>query len=243
MCTVTYIPAKEGIFITSNRDEQQGRPPALPPQLYPGRRGRLLFPKDTLAGGTWFALHERGSVLVLLNGAGLKHTPQPPCRKSRGLILLELADSPHSVEEFKKLNCSDIEPFTLILLEEGDLYEGFWDGREKLLRALDSTCPHIWSSVTLYDPAAIRKRKKWFEKWLQDNSSPDSDSVVQFHSGSGDGDPHNALLMNRDDKIFTVSITCLQLTDRCARMFYKDIQEGNTFTRELLLTTRTPAAL
>ncbi|HTI09979.1 MAG TPA: NRDE family protein [Puia sp.] len=242
MCTVTYIPAKDAAFITSNRDEQQGRPPALPPEVYEGKTGRLLYPKDTAAGGTWFAVHENKSVLVLLNGAGQKHTPHPPYRKSRGLILLELADSEQILTDFKKLNLSNIEPFTLILLEEGSLYKCHWDGLNGTSRPLDASLPHIWSSVTLYDPPAIQKRKRWFEEWLLGYPNPDPENVMQFHHCSGDGDPHNDVLMNRDNQVLTVSITSLQLTAGLAHMSYHDIGGDKVFKKQLSLTHRIPAA-
>ena len=34
MCTVTFIPTKEGCIITSNRDEKIAREKAIPPQSY-----------------------------------------------------------------------------------------------------------------------------------------------------------------------------------------------------------------
>ncbi|MES1160265.1 MAG: NRDE family protein [Bacteroidota bacterium] len=238
MCTVTYIPVKNTTFITSNRDEQRGRPPALAPECYQGKTGRLLYPKDSAAGGTWFVVHENGTVGVLLNGACQKYTPQPPYRMSRGLILLELVDSPNVMDNFKNLNLNNIEPFTLILLEAGGLYEGRWDGSKTTARPLDASQPHIWSSVTLYDPPVIHQRKRWFEEWLQDYPNPDRENVGQFHRFSGDGDPHNDVLMNRDNKMLTVSITSLQLTAGHARMSYQDIAADKSFEAQLPLTKR-----
>lgn len=236
MCTVTYIPSKDGAFITSSRDEQQGRPPALVPEGYTGQTGRLLYPKDTLAGGTWFAVHEKGTALVLLNGARQRHIPQPPYRKSRGLVLLELADNWQILSAFNCLNLKNIEPFTLILLEEGTLFECHWDGTGKTVKPLDATLPHIWSSVTLYDPPVISQRRQWFEQWLEGYPVPDPENVLQFHCFSGDGDPYHDVLMNRDGKVLTVSITSLHLTANHARMSYLDIRTpGHIATRDLML--------
>jgi len=256
MCTVTYIPAKDGVYITSNRDEQGGRPSAAEPAIVAGRTGRLLFPRDTRAGGSWFVVHERGAVLVLLNGAGERHIPQPPYRKSRGLILLDLAESLDSFFEFKMVNLNGIEPFTLILLENGCLYECRWDGVEKAHRPIDVAIPHIWSSVTLYDPAIRQKRREWFDTWLQDNPAADQEKVLQFHQFAGGGDSNLDVLRSRrnllkdsgekltngKEGLLTVSVTSLQIADGNARMQYLDILSGSACNRELLFTQRgTPA--
>ena len=230
MCTVTYIPAKDGVYITSNRDEQQGRPPAAEPAIIAGRTGRLLFPKDTQAGGSWIVVHEKGTVGVLLNGAGERHIPHPPYRKSRGLILLDLADSLDSLFEFKTLNLNGIEPFTLILLENGCLHECQWDGVEKVHRPIDAALPHIWSSVTLYDPAIRQQRREWLDEWLQDNPVPGQEQVLGFHRFTGGGDPRYDVLMNREEGLLTVSITSVQIMDGEARMQYLDVLSGASLT-------------
>ena len=90
MCTVTFIPAKDRIYLTSNRDEKHWRTAALPPAAYEFDSGKMLFPKDGDAGGTWVAAHENGNAIVFLNGGLVAHVPNPPYRKSRGLILLDL---------------------------------------------------------------------------------------------------------------------------------------------------------
>src|SRR5215207_9549701 len=100
MCTVTCIPAGDKIFITSNRDEKHWRSNALPPAVYAATSGNLLFPKDGDAGGTWIAAHENGNAIVFLNGGFIAHTPKPPYRKSRGLVLTNLIDRPEPFISF-----------------------------------------------------------------------------------------------------------------------------------------------
>jgi uncharacterized protein with NRDE domain len=51
---------------------------------------KLFFPKDTDAGGTWIVMKENGDAAVLLNGAFINHTAEPPYRLSRGIILLDI---------------------------------------------------------------------------------------------------------------------------------------------------------
>lgn len=236
MCTVTYIPVGESVFITSNRDEHGRRAPALYPEVYAGSTGRLLYPKDGQAGGSWFAVHGRGHVLVLLNGGFTRHIPQPPYRRSRGLVLLELTDSPGPLHSFQFMVLDGIEPFTLILVEEGKLYECRWDGKEKHLLQPAPDQPYIWSSATLYEPGVSQKRGQWFEQWLLANPRPDQDDILRFHQFTGDGDSRNDLLMNRDGLLLTVSITAVRYSREGASMRYLDMAGRQEVGKTLLFT-------
>lgn len=236
MCTVTFIPVGDKIFITSNRDEKHWRSNALPPAVYPCTSGNLLFPKDGDAGGTWIAAHENGNAIVFLNGGFIRHTPQPPYRKSRGLILLDLLNTPNPVMGFKSMPLNEIEPFTAIMWSLGELFECRWDGQQKHTTRLSVTQPHIWSSATLYDEAVAEKRKNWFKKWLKQSAGagqPSPEDILHFHQFTGDGDTHNDLRMNRDGQVFTVSVTLLALTDEMTQMRYLDLKNNAAFTQNL----------
>ena len=233
MCTVTFIPAGDKLFITSNRDEKHWRSSALSPAVYAGKTGNLLFPKDGDAGGTWIAAHENGNAIVFLNGGFVRHTPEPPYRKSRGLILLDLIDSPDPAAGFKTLPLHQIEPFTAVLWSTGRLVECRWDGTRKYATELPVSKPHIWSSATLYDEAVVEKRKSWFNKWLKQHKQPSRDNILHFHQFTGDGDTHNDLRMNRNGQVFTVSVTLMALTDEMTQMHYLDLKNNTTFTQQL----------
>jgi len=235
MCTVTYIPGRDSVLLTSSRDEHYGRPAATPPLVHAGAGGNLLFPKDTRAGGSWFAVHEHGHALVLLNGAGVKHISSGPYRMSRGLILLELADCQRPAARFDSICLKGIEPFTMVILEEGQLHECCWGGATKYHGRPDSRQAHIWSSVTLYGPGTVRKRREWFAAWLAAYPSPDQHDVLQFHLSAGEGDKRNDLLMERAEGIRTVSITSLMQTGTEAAMRYLDIPGGGSFTNRFLM--------
>jgi hypothetical protein len=204
------------------------------------RTGNLLFPKDGKAGGSWFAIHENGQTLILLNGAETRHHPQPPYRQSRGLILLELADSNSPLQSFRKIDLAGIEPFTIILLEDGRLHECRWDGNRKYHKNSDAITPHIWSSVTLYSPGIIARRRQWFEDWMDKNPNPGPEEILQFHRFNGDGDKANAILMNRDDRLLTVSITALQLDSKKAGLCYFDLASDQSFRQDLVLKKANP---
>lgn len=225
MCTVSFVPVREKFIITSNRDEKITRENAVRPQpsMYKGQK--LFYPKDGDAGGTWIVMKENGDAAVLLNGAFLCHTAEPPYRMSRGIILLDIFSTERPSVTFTKIDLSDIEPFTLVLLENNCLYEFRWDGTEKYYRQLSINRSYIWSSATLYDGFAARKREHWFVSFLNKHPMPTQQDIINFHRFTGDGDKKNDLLMTRDGLYSTVSITSILLTKDRASMKYLDIKK------------------
>lgn len=242
MCTVTFVPTANGIYLTSSRDEHYKRSKALPPQFYYRNGYELIFPKDPDAGGTWIALRNKKEAAVLLNGAFLKHLPEPPYRKSRGIVLLDVLAYSDPVIGFNTLLLSGIEPFTLILLSEGKLTECRWDGKEKHQQQLDINTPRIWSSVTLYDETVIKQREAWFKQWFQGIEELNTEEMMHFHQFAGDGDSRNSVLMNRDNQMSTVSICSLFIGKGQSRIRYRDVQSmtdlQHTFSHERHYTAK-----
>lgn len=234
MCTVTYIPVKDTVFLTSNRDEKNWRSPALVPEIFDFSSGRILFPKDGDAGGTWIAAHENGNVVIFLNGGLQAHIPAPPYRKSRGVILLDLIDHSTPYNSFLAINLNNIEPFTAIILDNNNLFECRWDGKTKHFKDLDKNAPYIWSSVTLYNDTIIEKRNNWFNDWLNKNSEPSQEDILNFHQFTGDGDSHNDLKMNREGKVYTVSVTSIASSNTSLSMKYLDLQNNEQHLKELI---------
>lgn len=230
MCTVTYIPHKDKIFLTSNRDEKHSRADAIAPKGYAFSTGKIFFPKDAQANGTWIALHENGNAMVLLNGGFQKHELVYPYRKSRGLVFLDVMDSEWLLDKYKTIVLENIEPFTLVMYREGELYECRWDGTKKYITEKDTAVPHIWSSVTLYDEETTERRKKWFEQFLQRNAAPEMDDIFHFHHFGGEGDETNDIRMNRDGFLYTVSITGIKLDAEKAFLKYIDLKNEQSYT-------------
>jgi len=227
VCTVSFIPSNGKFFITSNRDERLSRKTAISPGMVDYNGQKLFFPKDTDAGGSWIVMKENGDAAVLLNGAFINHTAEPPYRLSRGIILLDIISTNKPSVTFAKINLQDIEPFTLILLENKSLYEFRWDGSEKFYKQLNINMSYIWSSATLYDGFVIKKREQWFASFLNDHPTPTQRDILNFHRFTGDGDKQNSLLMTRDGMYTTVSITSILLTKDRGCIEYLDIS-GNT---------------
>jgi hypothetical protein len=227
MCTVTFIPAGTGFFLTSNRDESKSRGSAVPPRIYREGVVDLIYPRDADAGGSWIAMKEEGSAGVLLNGAFHKHLRKPPYRASRGVILIAVMGSAEPLQQFRGMDLTEIEPFTLVLLVGSKLWDCRWDGTRKHIVAINSKRPHIWSSATLYDERTAKERTRWFERWYQERDRIDAEDVVTFHKTAGDGDVRNSLVMNRDNKHSTVSVTTIVRKKGQASMMYYDLRTGD----------------
>ena len=232
MCTVTFVPNSRTVLLTSSRDEQNARAAAALPDIVQYTSGRILYPADGRAGGTWIACHENGNAMVLLNGGFHKHELQPPYRKSRGLVFLEIFDHSTPSENFSRVSLDNIEPFTLVIWEQGLLTEARWDGKKKHVSQLDASIPHIWSSVTLYDAGVRSKRETWFANWLSHTPTPSQQDVLRFHHFGVDGDAANNLLMSRNGLLQTVSITSILLSENTSEMHYRDLLAGLTSVHE-----------
>ena len=207
MCTVSFVNVNDTIIITSNRDEKVIRPSAIPPKEYTINGKNLIFPKDPKAGGTWFVVDANGTVLVLLNGADKKHKVALPYRKSRGLIVLDIISKVSPKDFWDEIDLENIEPFTLVLFQNMELFQLRWSGKEKETIPLDIHKNHVWSSSTLY-PAAIReKRTNWFYTFLDVNPEISEMEMLRFHRYTEEKNQENGLVINRNNEMKTLSIT------------------------------------
>lgn len=239
MCTVTFVPSGTGVIITSNRDESALRPWAAMPAWEARRNSRIFFPKDGLAGGTWIGVQEGGPVMVLLNGAFVRHEHRPPYRRSRGLVFLDILDAPHPREALEAIALEGIEPFTVLLWMASSFTEMRWDGSRRYLKPLDASQPGIWSSASLYDPEVVQKREAWFAAWRNDHPVPTVEELKLFHLFTGDGDPENDLLMNRGGGLRTISIASIGWQPEKAVFGYSDLLSGTQSETEIPFIKRT----
>ncbi len=207
MCTVSFVASNGKTIITSNRDEKVIRPNAVEPKNYLVNNKNIIFPKDPKAGGTWFAVDESGTIVVLLNGASEKHKHEPHYRKSRGLIVLEIISSASPKDFWDVINIERIEPFTLVLFQDNELFQLRWDGKDKDCISLDTKKNHVWSSVTLYPKDIRENRADWFHSFLDSNSIVSETEMLHFHRHTENDNPENGLVINRKDELKTLSIT------------------------------------
>ena len=227
MCTVTFIPRSFSEFIlTSNRDESPIRL-TIPPTIYNVDEVALLFPKDKVAGGTWFGVSEQQRLICLLNGGFNAHKRAENYRMSRGLIVTNLLASENAVAEIEAYDFMGIEPFTIIMVDwkkELQLYELVWDGRSKHLSEKPLT-PHIWSSSLLYSEEMKKKREAWFSDFIFNNLHPSETEILEFHKLAGEGSLETNLVMDRGF-VKTKSITQYSKSEKPA-MRYEDLQTQN----------------
>jgi uncharacterized protein with NRDE domain len=229
MCTVSFVRVNDAVIITSNRDEHIQRENAAAPGFHQLQNKKIIFPKDTMAGGTWFAAADNGVVAVLLNGAFQKHIAQPPYRKSRGLVLLEIIEADHPLFFFKTLSLDNIEPFTIVLYQPGLLHELRWDGNDKHEKALDITGNYIWSSSTLYSDEVIEHRKNLFERFIHSAGAVTAETVHDFHA-SNNGDTENGFVISRQTGMKTFSITQAVVQSDAVNFSHADLLEEKRYT-------------
>ena len=224
MCTVSFIRLENNDFIlTSNRDEAPDRY-THPPQLYKLDDHYLLFPKDSRAGGTWIGISDMNRLVCVLNGAFVKHKRTPPYATSRGQIAKELLLTKDVQQTIKELELSDVEPFTMIIIDwsqELKVTEFVWDAEEKHLAELDEQ-QRIWSSSPLYDSTMKTARQQWFKNFI-DSNPVEPESIWKFHHEAGAGNSNYGVIMDRLN-VKTTSITQVSKSDMEISMLYEDLQ-------------------
>jgi len=212
---------------------------AIPPASYFMPNGKLIFPRDADAGGSWIAMHENGNAAVLLNGAFEKHISNPPYRKSRGVIFIKMLSVKKPVENLQLMDLKGIEPFTIIVLDNNILFECTWDGKICCCKQLEKEKPHIWSSVTLYEKEIVEKRERWFAQFLHQHPVPNRDEILHFHRFAGDEDAANNLKMNRNGVYSTVSVTAMAVYQNKGSMKYLDLKNGEEYETQIKFVTAT----
>ncbi len=209
MCTVTYIPrGNREYLLTSNRDENSQRSS----ETFSSRQlngQEILFPVDPVSGGSWIVVSDSARIGCILNGAFEKHHHDPPYARSRGLVLLDYIQSENIKNFVSQYQFEDIEPFTLIACEQMKLWEFRWDGAKSHLVPCDPGRTHIWSSSTLYDETAKNLRNEWFNEWLSQCPNPGIQDLFHFLRFGGTQDRQIGFVMNRQDRVQTLSITAI----------------------------------
>lgn len=214
MCTVSYIPLKNGYILTSNRDENPDRSTMLPQQQQLSNGETIVAPIDASKRGTWIATNTKNKTACLLNGAYIKHQRSLPYKRSRGHYVIE-AFMHYTFSKFvMRVDLDKIEPFTLVFIENETLQVLVWDGNKKHYNTLDSNTPQLWSSSTLYTEEEHQKKELFLKNTLN-RSSPDKTQLLNIH-GLKENTP---FILNRPHTK-TVSIAQVTAVDNSITLDY-----------------------
>jgi len=235
MCTVSFVNSEGRIFITSNRDENIIRPSAIPPKNYTVKGKNVIFPKDPKAGGTWYIVDEEGTVLVLLNGAEENHERKSSYRKSRGLIVLELMSENSPKDFWEQIDLENIEPFTLVLFQNNQLFQLRWNGTNKEKLVLDPNKKHIWSSSTLYSVSVRKERADLFYAFLENKGLLSETDMYQFHRYADQENTENGLVINRNGETKTLSITQSIIEKNKVAILHYDLITNEDFSTSFII--------
>lgn len=228
MCTVTYVPKKDGFIFTSNRDEQPERK-TIAPKYYQESKIDLFFPKDEIAGGTWIGLSSQNRLVCLLNGGVVYHNPKIKFPKSRGVVVKHLLMVNDVLKTMQEIDLEGVAPFTLVVVDwkqEHKIYELIWCRNQKQIKELSTNDKYIWSSSTLYTEQMKAERKEWF-------AGLDSDkiSVLAFHQNEKLGNVETSPKMKREI-VETVSTTLIEKNKEHLQVEYHNYVQNkvNSYT-------------
>jgi hypothetical protein len=237
MCTVTFVPATNGCFLTHNRDEKLSRSIGTPPKVYANNGVKIAHPTDPDAKGTWFAINEFGFAACILNGAFYNTKLESNYTISRGLILLQIISNHTPQSIFNNINLSNVAPFTLIITNGSLLYDCRWDGTKKYIKQLTTTKNYIWSSTTLFTEAQHNIRKQWFANFCAKNKNAiTQQKILHFHSYTNPGKAADNLIMAIENSHRTFCITNATISQNQAELVFDNL-DAQPLHKTLILKT------
>jgi hypothetical protein len=238
MCTLTFIPQKDGFLFTVNRDESPQRA-ASDPIIKQYNGHKLWLAPEPISGSSNLVVNiETGRVVVLLNGGFVHHNHKPPYRKSRGVVVLEAFEAISLKNMFETYQFEGIEPFTLVMFDRDNLGELRWDGNKVHFAEKDIFTPQIWSSAMMYRGKWQQERERWFHEFLIENPQPTNENLLWFHHSGGAHDPENGLVMNRMNMVRTVSVSQITIESNHCKVFLHDLMQEKEFSSEYILNQR-----
>jgi hypothetical protein len=217
MCTVSFLPTRQGFMLAMNRDEQVSRPRALAPRRHWTGTRASLYPSEA-GGGTWIGVSDAGLCLALINWYAKPQRDRALC-VSRGIIIPHLlaAESLKEVAAmFADLPLAKINPFRLIAAssKERQLREWRWDGKRLTCSRFGWKRRHWFSSG--YDEALTNKKRAAVVRAI---ARPTQAGLRKLHQSHLPAEGPFSICMHRTDAR-TVSYTQIVTTKSGAAMRY-----------------------
>jgi hypothetical protein len=162
MCTVSFLPNKQGFYLAMNRDENLDRSIALTPTVVGLESRRAVFPSEP-TGGTWISANDAGVCLALINWHRVERQPKNEV-VSRGEVVRALAGASGTNEiadGLAKLPLRKQRPFRLIAIVpfEKLITEWRWN-LERLTLSDHKWQPQHWFSSGFDERRAKLERAK-----------------------------------------------------------------------------------
>ena len=238
MCTVSWIHQDDGYHLLCNRDELLIRKPALPPSVHERSDVRFIAPIDGDHGGSWIGVNQFGLSLCLLNRYQDSEQSATGSKKSRGLLLAGLMDSPSRAEVLDGVLAKDLspfQPFTLVALEpQKKALLVHWTGRECLSELDGEGAMPLTSSS--HDPVgAGESRQRCFER-LVSGSSKTAELLFRFHASHEPVRGPYSTCMHRDDAR-TVSFSWIRVAAGTIEFCYHPVSPCSLWPDEGRVST------
>jgi hypothetical protein len=219
MCTVSFMPTRQGFMLAMNRDEQVSRPRALAPRRHWAGTHASLYPSET-GGGTWIGTNDAGLTLALMNWYAKPQRDRALC-VSRGIIIPHLLAGENFGDVaamFADLPLSQINPFRLIVvsLKERRMREWRWDGKALTCKRFGWKRRHWFSSG--YDEALTNKIRSTIVRKTTKATLPPA-GLRKLHQSHLPAQGPFSICMHRTDAK-TVSYTEVMATGSGAAMRY-----------------------
>ena len=207
-----------------NRDESRSRPDALPPVERVLDQVRVWYPRDPQGGGTWVAANGHGLALALLNRRAPVRTASAGPLRSRGRIVLGLAGAsgiPQILQSLSLIDARDYAQFRLTAVLHRDVLIATSDGERLAMDAATLTAPIVFTSSSLSDDEAERRRIPLFRDLVL-RAGDHLSGQRAFHDHRWPECPEFSVRMQRPDAR-TVSRTLVDVAGQQVSLTYEPL--------------------
>ena len=186
-----------------------------------------MWPVDPVGGGTWIGANDSGLAAVLLNLTPAECAKIPASSISRGTIIPRLMSADTIAAALTRVprDLKGSKPFTLVLIQGGELAVVAWDGRVRLRRCR-LVRPHLFTSSSREARVAASRRHALFSQLVLRGASP-LGGQTSFHHHRWPDRPEISVVMSRRDAA-TVSRTVLVVASGAIRMRYEALNQSQS---------------
>jgi hypothetical protein len=224
MCTVSWVHVEGGYHLFCNRDERTTRGMGLPPAVRDVRGVTAIAPADRDFGGTWLGVNEAGVAVCLLN----RYDVAPPVlaggMTSRGLLVLDLLDSPSRMAVRERLSETVLErylPFTLVALAPGEpALVARWNGRNCLFE-YDGEFSNPLVSSSFDEAVVAASRRQQLALAVEEAGDLTPEVLAGFHQSHAPAPGPYSVCMHRHDAS-TVSFSHVVVSPERVELRYQD---------------------